>query len=342
MIDLRSDTVTQPTDAMRDAMAIAPVGDDVWGDDPSVTAFESEVADRAGFAAAAFFPSGTQSNLTAMLVHCGRGDEVIAGQASHIYRDEGGGAAVLGGIQPQPLAQQPDGRIALDDIAAAIKGDDIHHARTRLIALENTFQGRVLPQDYVAAVTGLAADRGLACHLDGARLFNASVATGKSLAELCSGFDSVSLCFSKGLGAPVGSLLLGGERFIDSARRWRKTLGGGMRQSGLLAAACRHALHHHVERLADDHRHARQLAEWLEAIPGIGVFGQATNMVFMDVPAPHCAVLEGYLAERGILVAVRPRTRLVTHLGISESDVRRVATEISGYFASLAQESTTE
>ncbi|MEE3215409.1 MAG: beta-eliminating lyase-related protein, partial [Pseudomonadota bacterium] len=151
MIDLRSDTVTQPTDAMRDAMAIAPVGDDVWGDDPSVTAFESEVADRAGFAAAAFFPSGTQSNLTAMLVHCGRGDEVIAGQASHIYRDEGGGAAVLGGIQPQPLAQQPDGRIALDDIAAAIKGDDIHHARTRLIALENTFQGRVLPQDYVAA-----------------------------------------------------------------------------------------------------------------------------------------------------------------------------------------------
>lgn len=342
MIDLRSDTVTQPTEAMRDAMAIAPVGDDVWGDDPSVAAFEAEVADRAGFAAAAFFPSGTQSNLTAMLVHCARGDEVIAGQRSHIYRDEGGGAAVLGGIQPQPLIQQADGRMALEDIAEAIKGDDIHHARTRLIALENTFQGRVLPQDYVQEVTGLAAERGLACHLDGARLFNASVATGKSLAELCAGFDSVSLCFSKGLGAPVGSLLVGGERFIAAARRWRKTLGGGMRQSGLLAAACRHALHHHVERLADDHRHARQLAEWLGGIDGIGVAGQATNMVFLDVPAPHCAALEGFLAERGILIAVRPRTRLVTHLGVSESDVRRVATEIAAYFASLAQEPTTE
>ncbi|MGQ7247373.1 low-specificity L-threonine aldolase [Halomonas sp. V046] len=337
MIDLRSDTVTRPTEAMREAMAIAPVGDDVWGDDPSVERFEAELADRAGFSAAAFFPSGTQSNLTAMLTHCGRGDEVILGQRSHMYRDEGGGAAVLGAIQPQPLEQDEFGRMAVEDIAAAIKGDDIHHARTRLIALENTFQGRVLPADYVETVTGLAAERGLACHLDGARLFNASVASGRSLAELCAGFDSASLCFSKGLGAPVGSLLVGGDRFIERARRWRKTLGGGMRQSGILAAGCRHAFHHHVERLADDHRHARQLAQWLGQVPSLQVAGQATNMVFLDVPAPHCGPLEAHLAERDILVAVRPRTRMVTHLDVDEDAVRRVASEIASYFRCVEQ-----
>ncbi|GEN24789.1 threonine aldolase [Halomonas cupida] len=331
MIDLRSDTVTRPTEAMLEAMAIAPVGDDVWGDDPSVRALEADVADRAGFAAAAFFPTATQSNLTALLVHCGRGDEYIAGQLSHIYHDEGGGAAVLGGIQPQPLCQDSLGRMALEDIAGAIKADDIHHARTRLITLENTFHGKVMPQDYISTVTGLAAERGLSSHLDGARLFNALVATGKSLAELCAGFDSVTLCFSKGLGAPVGAILLGGERFITSARRWRKTLGGGMRQSGLLAAACRYALDHHVERLADDHRHARLLGEWLARVPGISVEGQATNMVYINVPQPNCAPLEAWLAERDILVAVRPRTRMVTHLDIGEADVRRVASEIGAW-----------
>lgn len=333
MIDLRSDTVTRPTEAMLATMARAPVGDDVWGDDPSVRMLEMDVADRAGFAAAAFFPTATQSNLTALLVHCGRGDEYIAGQLSHIYHDEGGGGAVLGGIQPQPLTQDAQGRMTLEDIAAAIKDDDIHHARTRLITLENTFHGKVLPQDYINTVTGLAAERGLASHLDGARLFNASVATGKLLAELCAGFDSVTLCFSKGLGAPVGALLLGGERFISAARRWRKTLGGGMRQSGLLAVACQYALAHHVERLADDHRHARLLGEWLACVPGISVAEQSTNMVYVNVPRPHCAALEAWLAERDILVAVRPRTRMVTHLDVGESDVRRVASEIGAWCA---------
>ncbi|MBZ0329537.1 low-specificity L-threonine aldolase [Halomonas sp. ANAO-440] len=336
MIDLRSDTVTRPTPAMREAMARAPVGDDVWGDDPSVAAFEAAVAERAGMAAALFFPSGTQSNLAALLVHCQRGDEYIAGQFSHIYRDEGGGAAVLGSIQPQPIEHDPDGSLPLERVQAAIKGADIHHASTRLLALENTFRGKVLPEAYTRRATALAHEHGLATHLDGARLFNAVVASGRSLAELCQGFDSVSLCFSKGLGAPVGSLLLGDEAFILRARRWRKTLGGGMRQVGILAAACHHALENHVERLGEDHRHAALLAEGLGEIDEVGVHGCDTNMLFVTLPEAHCSALEAFLAERGILMAAAPVTRMLTHLDISEQDVRHVVAGIKAYFVANA------
>ncbi|RDB42664.1 low-specificity L-threonine aldolase [Halomonas sp. DQ26W] len=336
MIDLRSDTVTRPTTAMREAMARAPVGDDVWGDDPSVAAFEAVVAERADMAAALFFPSGTQSNLAALMVHCQRGDEYIAGQFSHIYRDEGGGAAVLGSIQPQPIEHDPDGSLPLERVQAAIKGADIHHASTRLLALENTFRGKVLPEAYTRRATALAHEHGLATHLDGARLFNAVVASGRSLAELCQGFDSVSLCFSKGLGAPVGSLLLGDEAFIGRARRWRKTLGGGMRQVGILAAGCHHALEHHVERLAEDHRHAALLAEGLGEIDEIEVRGCETNVLFVALPEAHCKALGEFLADRGVLIAASPVTRMLTHLDISVQDVGHFVASIKAYFTEHA------
>ncbi|HSP58471.1 MAG TPA: low-specificity L-threonine aldolase [Halomonas sp.] len=333
MIDLRSDTVTRPTAAMRQAMSQAPVGDDVWGDDPTVAAFEAAVAEKAALPAALFFPSGTQSNLAALMTHCQRGDEFICGQQSHIYRDEGGGAASLGGIHSQPIEHAADGSLPLDKVRAAIKGHDIHHARTRLIALENTFRGKVMTEEYLTRATGVARTHGLATHLDGARLFNASVASGRPLASLCRGFDTVSLCFSKGLGAPVGSLLLGGQDFIARARRWRKTLGGGMRQVGILAAGCQHALDHHVERLADDHRHAEQLAAGLANIEGVEVLACDTNMVFVSFPEAHCGGLGEFLEARGVLMAVAPVTRLVTHLDVSKDDVRHVVASVEAYFS---------
>lgn len=345
MIDLRSDTVTRPTPAMREAMSRAEVGDDVWGDDPSVAALEAAVAERAGMPSALFFPSGTQSNLTALLTHCQRGEAFIAGEFSHLYRDEGGGASALAGVSPEPLPHEPDGGLALDRLRGAVKGEDIHHARTRLLALENTFRGRVLPGAYVAEATSLAHDLGLVAHLDGARLFNAAVATGRPLAALCEGFDSVSLCLSKGLGAPAGSLLLGNEAFIARARRWRKTLGGGMRQVGILAAGCHHALEHHVARLAEDHAHAVLLAEGLAGLDEVEVRACDTNMVFVALPEAHRGGLQAHLAERGILIAASPVTRLVTHLDVTREDVERVIGETGRYFARQAgspRASTTE
>ncbi|MFM2067007.1 MAG: low-specificity L-threonine aldolase, partial [Pseudomonadota bacterium] len=271
IVDLRSDTVTRPTAAMRAAMAAAEVGDDVFGDDPSINALQQRIAADLGYEAALFMSSGTQSNLCGLLAHCGRGDEYLVGQLAHTYRYEGGGAAVVGGIQPQPLAQQADGTLLLADIEAAIKPDDAHFARTRLLALENTWNGRVLPPAYVEAATSLAKSRGLARHLDGARLFNAAVASKVPARELTKHFDSVSVCFSKGLGAPVGSALCGSKELIYRAHRARKMLGGGLRQAGILAAAALHALDHHVERLADDHALARRLAEGLQGLPGLRV-----------------------------------------------------------------------
>ncbi len=267
-VDLRSDTVTRPTPAMRAAMAEAPLGDDVFGDDPSVNALQEKIAAMLGFEAALFVPTGTQSNLCGVLSHCQRGDEYIVGQMQHCYRWEGGGAAVFGSVQPQPLNHQPDGSLALSDIEAAIKPDDPHFARTRLLALENTLGGKVLPFEYLQQATALARSKGLSTHLDGARLFNAAVAQAaasgsdpraqaRSIASL---FDSVSVCFSKGLGAPVGSALCGSRELIARARRIRKMAGGAMRQAGLLAAAASYALDHHVERLAQDHALARRLA----------------------------------------------------------------------------------
>lgn len=331
MIDLRSDTVTRPDRAMREAIAAAPVGDDVWGDDPSVIVLQERIADEAGFPAALFFPSATQANLAALMTHGQRGDEFIAGQQSHLYKYEGGGGAVLAGLQPQPLEQEADGTFCLARIEAAIKADDIHFARTRLIALENTFQGLVLPADYTARVTRLAAARGLATHLDGARLFNAAVASGQSLANLCRDFGSVSLCFSKGLGAPVGAVLLGDAALIDRARRWRKTLGGGMRQAGLLAAGCLHALDHNVARLAEDHANARRLAEGLAAIAGIEGVECATNMVHVRFPESRRGGLTAALRDQGILAECLPRTRFVTHRDVSVADIERVIAVVAGH-----------
>jgi threonine aldolase len=336
-IDLRSDTVTRPTPGMLAAMGAARVGDDVWGDDPTVNELQAVVAERAGKEAALFLPSGTQSNLAGLMAHCERGDEYIVGQLAHTYKYEGGGAAVLGSIVPQPIENAADGTLPLDKVAAAVKhhgpGLGAHFARTRLLALENTFNGKVLPAAYVAEAAAFAQGHGLALHLDGARLWNAMAAQGLSLRQACAPFDSASLCFSKGLGAPVGSVLVGSRDFIERAYRWRKVLGGGMRQAGFLAAACLYALEHHVERLAEDHENAGRLARGLEAVPQAGVLGQATNMVFVRFPEAHCQALEAHLAERGVLVQVAPETRLVTHLDVSRADVERFLGAVTEYFA---------
>lgn len=326
VVDLRSDTVTQPTAAMRQAMMTAPLGDDVFGDDPTVNALQAALAEQLGFEAALFMATGTQSNLCGLMSHCQRGDEYIVGQMAHTYRWEGGGAAVLGSIQPQPLNHAPDGSLPLADIEANIKPDDAHFARTRLLALENTIGGKVLPMDYVEAATALAKRRGLARHLDGARLFNAAVALDpaepyEAARRICSHFDSVSVCFSKGLGAPVGSVLCGSREFIARAHRWRKMVGGGMRQAGVLAAAAHHALMHHVRRLADDHALACRLAEGLRGLPGVSVETPQTNIVFVDVEPGLGAGLLDHLKQRGVLATGLYRLRFVTHLNVDAEGV---------------------
>ncbi len=322
-IDLRSDTVTRPTAAMWDAMRAAELGDDVFGDDPTVNALQARIAAELGFEAALFMPTGTQSNLCALMSHCQRGDEYIVGQMAHTYRWEGGGAAVLGSIQPQPLPNQPDGSLALADIEDAIKPDDAHYARTRLLALENTWGGQVLPLPYIEAATALARSRGLATHLDGARLFNAAVASGLPAREIARHFDSVSVCFSKGLGTPAGSALCGSRALIASAHRWRKMAGGGMRQSGVLAAAALHALDHHVQRLADDHANARRLADGLRGLPGVSVTPPQTNIVFVDLAPEKATGAVERLRQRGVLATGLYRLRLVTHLDVSAGDIDR-------------------
>jgi threonine aldolase len=311
-VDLRSDTVTRPSPGMRAAMAAAEVGDDVYGDDPTVNRLQALAAERFGFESALFFASGTQSNLAALMSHCGRGDEYLVGQEAHTYKYEGGGAAVLGSIQPQPLENEPDGGISLQRIANAIKPDDIHFARTRLLALENTIGGRVLLPAYLRQVTELAHSRTLRTHLDGARVFNAIVKLDIDAGAAVAGFDSVSVCLSKGLGAPAGSVLLGSRDFIEQARRWRKALGGGMRQAGVLAAAGIYALEHHVAGLADDHANAEHLAQGLRAV-GLRVESPQTNILYVDIPLPQAAALKSHLQQRGILATITPRTRLVTH-----------------------------
>jgi threonine aldolase len=323
VIDLRSDTVTRPTAAMRDAMLRAPLGDDVFGDDPTVNALQERISGQLGFEAALFMPSGTQSNLCAVMSHCQRGDEYLVGQQAHTYRYEAGGAAVLGSVQPQPIAHQPDGTLALADIEAAVKPDDAHFARSRLLCLENTLGGKVMPLPYLEAATALARRRGLAAHLDGARLFNAAVAAGVPAREIARHFDSVSVCFSKGLGAPVGSALCGSREFIARAHRWRKMAGGAMRQSGVLAAAALHALDHHVERLADDHDHARRLAAGLEGLPGVRVQAPQTNMVFVSLAPEHGPDIVERLRHGGMLCTGLYELRLVTHLDVARDDIDR-------------------
>ena len=344
-VDLRSDTVTRPTAAMRAAMMAAPLGDDVFGDDPSVNALQEKIAAMLGFEAALFMPTGTQSNLCALLAHCQRGDEYIVGQMQHCYRWEAGGAAVLGSVQPQPLAHQGDGTLALADIEAAIKPDDPHFARTRLLALENTLGGQVMPMDYLQAATDLARRRGLASHLDGARLFNAAVAqdasgpgrTPRQEARRIAGqFDSVSVCFSKGLGAPAGSALCGSRELIGRARRIRKMAGGAMRQAGLLAAAASHALDQHVDRLAEDHALARRLAQGLSGIEGVAVEMPHTNIVFIDLHGPARERAEGLLAhvqQRGVLATGLYRLRFVTHLDVDAAGIARAVSLVRDYLA---------
>jgi threonine aldolase len=320
LIDLRSDTVTRPAAGMRAAMAAAEVGDDVYGDDPTVNRLQAVMAERFGFDSALFLVSGTQSNLAALMTHCGRGDEYLVGQQAHTYKYEQGGAAVLGSIQPQPLENEPDGSISLDRIAAAIKPDDDHFARTRLLALENTMGGRVLPPAYQREATRFAHAKGLRTHLDGARIFNAIVRMQTDEGAAVAGFDSVSVCLSKGLGAPAGSVLLGGRDFIAQARRWRKALGGGLRQAGVLAAAGLYALEHHVARLAQDHANADYLAGGLRAL-GLQVEPPQTNMVYVDIPAAAAAGLRAHLEMRGVLASITPRTRLVTHLDLPRAKI---------------------
>lgn len=335
VVDLRSDTVTQPTAAMREAMQAAPVGDDVYGEDPTVNALQERLAAMLGFEAGLFVPTGTQSNLLALLSHCERGDEYLVGMDAHTYKFEGGGAAVLGSIQPQPIVQAEDGSLPLDRVAAAIKPVDPHFARTRLLALENTWHGRTLPLDYLRAAGDVARERGLGYHLDGARLFNAAVACGVPAREIARHFDTVSVCLSKGLGAPVGSVLVGSRALIDKARRWRKVCGGGWRQAGMLAAAGLYALDHHIDRLADDHARAARLAERLRAIDGLTVLGQHTNMVFIDVPVARLRDLDAHLRAAGIRISIGylPTLRLVTHLDVDDAGIARTADAFARFFA---------
>jgi threonine aldolase len=322
LVDLRSDTVTRPSAGMRRAMAEAQVGDDVFGDDPTVNLLQAKAAGMLGFEHGLLFPSGTQSNLAALMSHCGRGDEYLVGQEAHTYRFEAGGGAVLGSIQPQPLANRPDGTLDLAEVEAAIKPDDPHFARTRLLALENTIGGKALPRKYFDEALALAKRRILATHLDGARLFNAAVKLGMPAKELCKGFDSVSVCLSKGLGAPAGTLLLGSAEFIKKALRARKILGGAMRQAGVLAAAGLYALEHNVERLAEDHVNAERLAQGLRAA-GYDVEGQHTNMVFVRVSPAWLPCLKAMLEREGILTLPAQRLRLVTHLDVDAAGIDR-------------------
>ena len=335
IVDLRSDTVTRPCAAMKQAMVEAELGDDVLGDDPTVTQLEVAAASLAGKEAAVFLPSGTQSNLVGLMAHCERGDEYIVGQEAHTYKYEGGGAAVLGSIQPQPLEFEPDSTLDLVKVRSRIKADDSHFARTRLLCLENTLSGDVLPLDYHGQAGKFCAAHGLGLHLDGARLFNACVKQGVELAEIASHYDTVSLCLSKGLGAPAGSILVGSAELVVKARRWRKVLGGGLRQSGMLAAAGLYALEHNVARLAEDHANALRLAEGLAQVPGISCDPGSvqTNMVFASIDDPVQAPrLEAYLGANGVLTLGGQVLRLVTHKDVDAAGVARTVELFAAFY----------
>ncbi|XXK21037.1 low-specificity L-threonine aldolase [Arenicellales bacterium nBUS_48] len=334
-IDFRSDTVTQPTAPMRQAMAGAKVGDDVYGDDPCVNELEQKAAELLGQEAGLFVTSGTQGNLLAILTHCQRGEEYIAGMRSHAYLEEAGGGAVLASVQPQPIENQPDGTLDLEAVQAAIKPDDFHLAITKLLCLENTFLGTPLTEVYLQNACSLARQNGLNLHLDGARLFNAAIKTGVSAKEIAGPFDSVSACLSKGLGSPIGSILAGSAQFISKARRWRKMLGGATRQAGILAAAGIYALDHHIDRLAVDHELAQMLADGLEEIQEINVQPAIlrTNMVFISVPSRTIGHLSGFMKEHGIILTVESNPiRLVTHLNIDEKAITKTINQFKEFF----------
>lgn len=323
-MDFRSDTVTKPTQAMREAMANAPVGDDVYGDDPTVNKLEAWAAERHGFEAAMFTTSGTQANLLGLMAHCQRGDEYLCGQQAHNYKYEAGGAAVLGSIQPQPIENNPDGTLDFGKLKAAIKPDDSHFARTKLLSLENTINGKVLPLTYLAEARQFVDEHGLSLHLDGARVYNAAVALDVDVIEIAKHFDSMTICLSKGLSAPIGSLLLGSKSFIERARRLRKMVGGGMRQAGILAAAGKLALTEQVAQLATDHANAKKLAEGLNAVAGFSVNADfvQTNIVFakLDESVDINRIAE-QLAVDGITISPSNPVRFVTHKDVSSNDI---------------------
>jgi threonine aldolase len=316
---------------MREAMARAEVGDDVFGDDPTVNRLQEMAAERFGMDAGLFFPSGTQSNCAALMSHCQRGEECIVGQDAHTYHYEAGGMAVLGSIQPQPLNNKPDGTLDLAEVEAAIKPDDSHFAITRLIALENTIGGKVISRPYMADAVALAKRRGLSTHLDGARIFNAAVKLGMPVKDLCAGFDTVSVCLSKGLGTPAGTVLVGRKDLIARARRIRKMLGGTMRQVGILGAAGIYALEHNVDRLAEDHANAERLAKGLAAL-GLKVDPVQTNMVFVAVPAESAQALKAHLDANGVTTLGGSRMRLVTHLDVDAAGVDRALAAFGDFF----------
>lgn len=331
LIDYRSDTVTQPTPDMKQAMLAAPLGDDVFGEDPTVNTLEETVADLLGKEAGLLLPTGTQSNFIAMLSHCQRGEEVITAQEYHVFTYEARGASVLGGIALHPLSTTPYGGLSAKQVEAAIKEDDPHFPISRLVSLENTVSGCVQPQSELDAITHCAKQHGLSTHLDGARLFNAAIASAATPESLCAGFDSVSVCLSKGLGTPAGSVLVGDKAFIHYARRQRKMLGGGMRQSGMLAAAGLYALNHHVDRLAIDHANTKKLASALAEIPSLNVdlSRVQTNMLFIQPDDDELTTLAAFLKTQGIVIS---RQRWVLHLDISEAMVDKTIAAVRAFY----------
>lgn len=334
VIDLRSDTVTKPSQPMRQAIFNAEVGDDVMGEDPTVNQLEAYAADLLGKEAALFVATGTQGNLLSVLSHCQRGEEFIAGHQSHLYRWEAGGSCVLGGVYPQPLDFEEDGTLSLDKVKQAIKPDDSHFAKTKLLALENTQGGKVLPLDYLKKASLFAKSHHLGFHLDGARLFNAAVASKISAKEIANLFDSVTFCLSKGLGAPVGSLICSNKDFISKARRLRKMIGGGMRQAGVIAAAGIYALKNNIDRLAEDHQNAKDLAEGLLQIDALqGKIRVNTNMVFIDVGSVGTTSMPAFLQSKGILILGSMVLRLVTHLDVNTIDIKRVVEAFKEFFS---------
>jgi threonine aldolase len=332
MIDLRSDTVTRPSPGMKKAMMEAELGDDVFGDDPTVNRLQARAAEMFGFEAALLFPTGTQSNLAALMSHCQRGEEVILGSEAHSYRYEAGGLGVLGSIHPQVVPNKPDGTLDLAEVEALVKPDDPHFPKTRLLALENTITGRPIGRPYLEKAIQVAKKRGLAVHLDGARIFNAAAHEKTSVKALCAGFDSVSSCLSKGLGTPAGTVLLGNAEFIQRARRARKILGGGMRQAGVIAAAGLYALENNVERLREDHANAEKLAKGLREM-GQDV-AHNTNMVLLKISPDQAAALAAHLKKQGVIVLARAPMRLVTHLDVDAAGIDRALAAFKSFFVS--------
>lgn len=343
MIDLRSDTVTQPTLAMRQAIAQAPVGDDVLGDDPTVNELEATVAALLGKEAAVYMPSGTMTNQVALRTHTEPGDEVILESQAHIYYYEGGGPAALSGVMCRLIDGQ-QGIFTAAALQAVLRHEDVHYPRTTLVCLENTHNrggGRIFPLEHIQAIAAVCRDQALKLHLDGARFWNACVATGIAEAEYAAPFDSISVCFSKGLGAPVGSALVGSQDFVQRARRFRKMFGGGMRQAGMMAAGALYALQHHRDRLAEDHTNAQRLAMGLQRIEGI-VINPAdvqTNLVYFETPEIAADTLVEQLAalEVGVLATGRHKLRAVTNLMVSQADIDTALTRIEESMHSLQQ-----